>query len=216
MGIAICAVFIFQEHHPVNQPDWRYSKITHELVCSIRANEYECTILNFPLSDEFCKIKLHHLWLQYFPSLFFNMGWKQALNQVDANGFSQIEIIFETDGLGLEVTKCGAHLVFEQDVEDLKQNMVRPSSCRITPYEDDLEDSTKNTKIKRSHDDFGGNEAGPSGEGTSNSNDVNIPQPKRIRLSNLIERFIPSVGNLFGNLSTQLQENSDCEEEESL
>ena len=180
MGIAICAVFIFQEHHPVNQPDWRYSKITHELVCSIRANEYECAILNFPLSEEFCKIKSHHLWLQYFPSLFFNRGWKQALNQVDDNGFSQIEIIFETDGLGLEVTKCGAHLVFEQDVEDLKQNMVRPSSCSITPYEDDLEDSTKNTKIKRSHDDFGGDEAGPSGEGTSNSNDVNIPQPKRI------------------------------------
>ncbi|KAL4632817.1 hypothetical protein ACB092_04G078300 [Castanea dentata] len=95
-------------------------------------------------------------------------GWKQALNQVDANGFNQIEIIFETDGLGLEVTKCGAHMVFEQDVEDLKQNMVRPSSCSITPYKDDLEDSTKNTKIKRSHDDFGRNEAGPSGERTSN------------------------------------------------
>ena len=80
----------------------------------------------------------------------------------------------------MEFTKCGSNLVFEQDIEDLKQNMVRPSSCSITPYEDDLEDSTKNTKIKRNRDDFGGNEAGLSREGTSNFNDVNIPQPKRI------------------------------------
>ena len=35
------------------------------------------------------------------------------------------------------------------------------------------------------------------------------------KLSSNIERFIPSLGNLFGNLSTQLQGNSDCEEEES-
>jgi len=44
MGIAICAVFIFQEHQPVNQPNWRYSKIIHELLCSIRTFLY---LMNF-------------------------------------------------------------------------------------------------------------------------------------------------------------------------
>ena len=49
----------------------------------------------------------------------------------------------------LEITKCGAHLVFEQDIEDLKQSEVGSSSCIITPYEDDdLDDSEKDSKIK--------------------------------------------------------------------
>ena len=33
---------------------------------------------------------------------------------MDANGFGQIETGFETEGLGLEVTKCGAHWAYEQ------------------------------------------------------------------------------------------------------
>ena len=38
-------------------------------------------------------------------------------SQVDANGIGQIEIEFETKGPGLEVTKCEAHWVYEQDIE---------------------------------------------------------------------------------------------------
>nr|POE44681.1 disease resistance protein adr2 [Quercus suber] len=83
----------------------------------------------------------------------------------------------------LEVTKCGAHLVFKQDVEDLKQTMVGSSSCSITPYEDDFD------------------RAGPSGECTSN--DVDAPHPKWIQQPNLIENWI---GNF--NSCTQKQGNS--------
>ena len=84
-----------------------------------------------------------------------------------ANGFSQIEVAFETNDLGWEVTKCGACLVFEQDIEDFKQTKAWSSSCSIAPYEDDLD-----TKIKQSHD-----EARPNGE---------APHPKWIQLPNLI------------------------------
>ena len=66
---------------------------------------------------------------------------------MDANGFSQIEIGFET----LEVTKCRARWAYEQDIEDLNQTMCGRSSgnnCSITPYEDDMEDSAKDTKTK--------------------------------------------------------------------
>ena len=97
------------------------------------------------------------------------------MNRVDANGFSQIEVTFETECPGLEVTKCGAHLVFKQDVEVLKQTMTECSSCNIIPYEDDLDNSREGT-----------------------SNDIDIPHPKRLRLSNLIERFIPPFRNWFG------------------
>ena len=121
------------------------------------------------------------------------MNWKKISNQVNANGFSQIEVKFEPEGPGLEVTKCGAHLVSERDIEDLiNQAKAGPSNCIITPYDEDgFEDSEKDTKIKRSIDDFDGEGAGPSGEATSND------EPPHL---NLIE-------NWFGN--------SDCEKEES-
>ena len=72
---------------------------------------------------------------------------------MDTNGFGQIEIGFETEGPGLEVKKYGARWVYEQDIEDLNQTMrgcssSSSSSCSITPYEDDLEDSAKDTKTK--------------------------------------------------------------------
>ena len=60
---------------------------------------------------------------------------------MDANGFGQIEIGFETEGLGLEVTKCGGRWVYEQDIEDLNQIM---HGCN----ENDLEDSAKDTKTE--------------------------------------------------------------------
>ena len=115
------------------------------------------------------------------------------MNEVNANGFSKIEVKFEAEGPGLEVTKCGAHLVSERDIEDLiNQTKAGPRSCIITPYDEDgFEDSEKDTKIKLSNDDSDGEGAGPSGEATSND------EPPHL---NLIE-------NWFGN--------SDCEEEES-
>ena len=87
-------------------------------------------------SEEFGKIELYHLWLQYLPSQFFHKDWEKASSKSNANGFSDIKIEFKTWGLGLEVTKCGAHLVFKQDIEDLKQTMVGSSSCSITPYDE--------------------------------------------------------------------------------
>ena len=132
-----------------------------------------------------------------------------------ANGFSQIEVAFETNDLGWEVTKCGACLVFEQDIEDFKQTKVGSSNCAITPYEDDFEDSVKDTKTKRWSrcDDFDGDMARPSGEGTSN--EVYVPHPKRTRvLPHIIERFIPRLGNWIGNSSKQEQGDYDCKEEE--
>ena len=72
----------------------------------------------------------------------------------------------------MEVTKFGIHLVFEQDVEDLKQTMAGSSSYRMTPCEDDLDDSQEGTSI-----------------------DIDVSHPKRRRLPNLIESVNPHLGN---------------------
>ena len=87
------------------------------------------------LSEEFGKIESHHLYLTYLS--FSRENYKKALSQSDANGFIQIEIKSKPEGPGLEVTKCRAHLVYE---EDLNQTM---GGCSITPYKDDVDDSAK-------------------------------------------------------------------------
>ena len=105
----------------------------------------------------------------------------------DANEFTQLEFTFKTEGPGLEVTKCGVHLPFTQDIEDLKQTKPGSSGCTITPFheDDDLGDSEKDTKIKESYDD-------------------EPPHPKWTEHPNLIENWI-------GNLCIQGQGDSDCE-----
>ena len=195
IGIVVCAVFIFHQHHPLHQLQiYNFIDIivTHWVLCFVDGKEFECIIL----SEEFGKIESHQLWVEYVPSThFITSGYNhtEILNKLNANGFSQIEVKFEAHGPGLEVTKCGAHLVFERDIEDIiNQSKAGPSNCIITPYDEDgFDDSEKDTKIKRSNDDSDGEGAIPSGEATSND------EPPHL---NLIE-------NWFGN--------SDREEEES-
>ena len=207
-GIVVCTVFVLRQHNP-------FAKI-FDLHCRFKSNGNVFEAISIGLSEEFGKIESFHLWMLYIRSSYLESEFKRSkevFGQRDANGFNQIEIEFGSFCPDLEVTKIGAHLVYKQDNEDLKQTMAGCSSCSVTPYEDDFDDSAKDTKIKRSHDDYDADEAGPSGEGTSN--DMDIPHPKRIRIPNVIERFIPRLGNWIGNLSTQEQGNSDCEEEES-
>ena len=162
--LVVCAV------HQLHIEDYGHMIGTHDLWCSVGGSRREGLIL----SEEFGKIESYQLWLRYFPSASFGEDWKEILNKVDANGFSQIE----AEGPGLEVTKWGAQLVFERDIEDLNQTKAGPGNCIITPYDEDgFKDSGKDTKIKQSSDDSDGEGAGPSGEATSN--DVDEPHPKK-------------------------------------
>ena len=173
MGIVLCVVFVFCQHHPFDQLQscsvGFFGTFMHELRCSINTDGCEIDTRSLLLSKEFGKIESYHLLLYYLPSRdFISFGnWKEKLIPIEANGLSHIEVKFEIEGLGLEVTKCGANLVFGQDIEDFKQTKAWSSSCSIAPYEDDL-----GTKIKQSHD-----EDRPNGE---------APHPKWIQLPNLI------------------------------
>ena len=125
---------------------------THRLSWYLKANgdQSRRRLHGFRLLERFVKIESYHLYLDYICYRFLSPKTKENWIQ-DADGFVQIEIGYETAGTGLEVTKCGAHLILEQDIEDLNQTMRGCSSsnrCSITPYEDDLEDSAKDTKTK--------------------------------------------------------------------
>ena len=203
MGIVLCVIFVFRQHHPFDQLQIEncsvgfFCTFKHELRCSINADGCEIDTRSLSLSEEFGKIESYHLLLFYLPSRdFISFGnWKEKLIPMDANGLSQIEVKFETKRPSLEVTKCGANLVFEQDIEDVKQTKAWSSNHSITLYEDDLD-----TKIKQSHDG-----AGPSGE---------APHPKWIQLPNLIQSLVLCWGNWLGNLCTLGQGNPNSEEEE--
>ena len=172
-GIAVCVVFIIYPHPSNPVPPSDFDIATHKIYTSCYVNGTESSeFLGIGLSEQFGKIDSCHLWIRYF-SLKRKRG--KELSQIDANRLSQIKLEISHDGPGLVVTKCGARLVY---IEDLKKNMPGSSSCSSTPYEDNLDDSAKDTKIKQSLDDFEGDRAGPSGEGTFN--EVDEPQPKWI------------------------------------
>lgn len=170
MGIAICAVFILHRQHSKKPVDHHCLQFLINGQ-TLKPSQYIC--------QKFGKIESYHLFLRYLPLHCFDWIWEKTLNQIDVNGSSQIEIrFFETKGPGLEFMKCGAHLVFEQDLEDNNH---------------DFEDSAKDTTIKRRRDDYDKDGAGPSGEGTSNG--IDVPHPKRRRLSNLIDKVFQCLGN---------------------
>ena len=200
----MCAVYVLHQHPS------EFLELYRSITCNFYFKEYEHPVrIGYCFTEEYGNIDSYHLWLGYFPIKFFEREFRKKLIQSDAD-ISQIEVRFKSRDPGLEIVKCGAHLVY---TEDLNQTMAVCNNSNITPYEADFEDSVKVTKMKRSSDNYDGDEAGASGEGIPS--DVDVPHLKRIKLPNLIERFIPRLGNLIGNLSTQVQGDSDCKEEES-
>ena len=188
-GIIVCVIVVL--HHPFLQlpriGKGRNTRFTHEFCYSIYANGCRLPLgMVIKLSEEFDKIESYHFRLECVSLRNVFENWIEESNQFNANGVIQIEVKFETNCRCLEVTECGANLVFKQDIEDLKHTKAWPSSCSITRYEDDLD-----TKIKQSRD-----EAGPSGE---------VPHPKWIQLPNLIQSLVLCLGNWLGNLCTPSQ-----------
>ena len=179
LEIAVCAVYIIRQPHPLHR---RSFAPYNDDYCFVKVNGVTYSAIPFRC-DSHSVTESHHLWLRYFSFQFFSSD----RYKLDANEFTKIEVTFETRGPGSEVTKCGAHLICEQNIEDLKQTKPGSSSCTITPYyeDDDLGDSEKDTKIKESRDD-------------------EPPQPKWTEHPNLIE-------NLIGNSCIQGQGDSDCE-----
>ena len=153
MGIAVNVVFVLHPHHPFYR--FGLTIIFNEVL-------YAWGLFN-PKKEALSHTDangLYHLCLKFYPSSFL----KELGTGVIDNKTSLIKITFKTGGF--EVMKCGARLVYEQDIEDLKQNKPGYSSCRITPYEADLDDLAKDTKIMQLRDDSDrdGDDAGPSGD----------------------------------------------------
>ena len=137
-GIALCAVFVLRHHPPLHQilsdaEIFGEYIFTHRLSWYLKANgdQSRQRFGGFHFSEQFATIESSYLHLRLdYPDEFLYPGMKENWIQ-DANGFVQIEIGLETKGPGLEITKCGVHLILEQDIEDLNQTMLGCSSSKI-------------------------------------------------------------------------------------
>ena len=83
----------------------------------------------------FGRVESRYRWLIYLFPQYFEDYRNGSQSSIDDNMLSQIEIRFETEGTNLEVKKCGVHLVYEQDIEDLKPSMTQCIN-NVTPYDD--------------------------------------------------------------------------------
>uniref|UniRef100_A0A7N2LHY9 ADP-ribosyl cyclase/cyclic ADP-ribose hydrolase n=1 Tax=Quercus lobata TaxID=97700 RepID=A0A7N2LHY9_QUELO len=129
MGMAACAVFSPLDLYPKN---YSFFKKCH-IICYIEVGVGELA----KLSINYVQISSHHLWLLYFRLEFFDENARAVLSQIDENESIQLEVRFQfSRESDLEFEKCGFQMVYEQDMDDIRE-LAYPSniSC-ITSYED--------------------------------------------------------------------------------
>ncbi|XP_024163679.1 disease resistance protein RPP2B-like [Rosa chinensis] len=146
LGFALCVVFELHEHHQVDELDifqFENFNATHHLACCLRLNGREaeaCRIVPaFRFSEEFGQVESDHLWLFYASRDAFSVDEFSVGQEWSHNSWSQLDFLFKTTGLGLKVKESGVRLIYEQDVQELKQTTTQSSSMMST-YEDILID----------------------------------------------------------------------------
>ena len=149
-GIFMRASFRYNQHHPPNENGSKEC----ELRWAIEVNkEYSAGLQKFlKLFGGYNVPDPYVHWMEYLPSPQIDEDFKKALSKSDANGISEINFFFDTTSPGLEVWNWAAYLVYEHDIEQLKQIQAESQSRQF---------------IKR-YLNYDGEGAGPSREGTSN------------------------------------------------
>ena len=168
-GIALCAVFRPHQHRPPNLgPD--------HLSCQFKANGIPAHVLPVVrFWEKSVTVESDHRWFMYLLPNFFRFFFRKELLQIADGSSCQLEIEFIAgEGSMMEIKKCGAHMVYEEEMEDLKQSMDQ-TECSIIRYNEGVDHFEEDIKNKRSRDDENG---GASGEGSS----THIPHPKTKRV----------------------------------
>uniref|UniRef100_A0A7N2LPY1 ADP-ribosyl cyclase/cyclic ADP-ribose hydrolase n=1 Tax=Quercus lobata TaxID=97700 RepID=A0A7N2LPY1_QUELO len=171
-GIALCAVFGPHQHRPPNHLSYNL-----QLTCYFKANgNYFSSYPFVSVSKEFDTVESDHCWFVYLLPNYLQGFFQKEFLQI-ANGSScLLEIEFKSeDPSMMEIKKCGAHVVCEEEMEDLKQSMGQSEcSSSIIPYNEGVDHFEEDIKTKPSRDD----ENGASGKGSS----THIPHPKTKRV----------------------------------
>ena len=108
IGIAVCAVLC----HDFNG----------DFLCDILINERCVSDFMMAWIDKSVQIKSGHLLMSYIP-LQLICGFEGAEYEIDENGFMQVGLRF-----GWYINKCGFRVVYEQDMEDIREMLSAQSS----------------------------------------------------------------------------------------
>ncbi|KAK9995005.1 hypothetical protein SO802_024708 [Lithocarpus litseifolius] len=155
IGIAVCVLCSSPDIFPFSMRRW--------LECDIVINELRENLPHIGVYPESAEIKSSHLWMSFLPYQWLTVINKALYNQIDENVFIKMEVRFGwMFGLGPVFKKCGFRIVYEQDIEFIRENIsaqFNNSTC-ITPYEGlDVHhdfDQQKGIKMKRSGDEYDG------------------------------------------------------------
>ena len=182
IGIALCTVYGLHDHHPpqVDQLSGPLGK-SNEILCYLKVNGSYVGTAPFAIVSEEFDIESDHLWFMYLlPNylrrIFFT---PEGFLQIADGSSCQLEIELKSRDPRIEIKKCGAHMVYEKEMEDLKlKESMGQNECSssIIPYNEGVDHFEEDIKSKRSRDDE--NENGGSGEGSS----THIPHPKTKRV----------------------------------
>uniref|UniRef100_A0A2N9E9H1 Uncharacterized protein n=1 Tax=Fagus sylvatica TaxID=28930 RepID=A0A2N9E9H1_FAGSY len=174
MGIAMCAVFVHHQHHPLHEsPSKIFDIFSLQLVrmslmaftADRRLNDIESVIVGLTKKSFSSAVKL---------------------------GDDQ-----DYEGAGVEVTKCGARLVDKKAIEDLKQttsndvDAPHPKRIQLLNLNETACEEEESSETASCHEsprliNFFETLSLSCGEAAT-SNDVDAPHPKRIQLLNLNE-----------------------------
>ena len=95
-------------------------------------------------------------------------------DMMDIENTIRIRETIEIKTIKIEIKKCGAHVVYEEEIEDLKQSMGQSErSSSIIPYNEGADHFEEDIKSKRSRDDENG----------ACSTHIPHPKTKRVRPS---------------------------------
>ena len=199
-GIAFCAVFGPPQHRPPNLPSYELQLHCH---FKVNGNDLSFGPFT-QVSGEFeYTVESDHCWFMYLPpNYLFEKEFLQIADgsscqleivcqpwvyekemmgsdmmgsdMMDIENTIRIRETIEIKTIKIEIKKCGAHVVYEEEIEDLKQSMGQSErSSSIIPYNEGADHFEEDIKSKRSRDDENG----------ACSTHIPHPKTKRVRPS---------------------------------
>ena len=170
-GIALCTVFGPYQHRPPSPPSDYLN-----LVCHFKADGINFSA--FPITrvlEEYDMVESDHCWCMYLDRNFFKLRYPEEFLNIADGPSCQLEIEFESyDPSMMEIKKCGAHVVNEEEMEELIHSMGQSEcSSGIIPYNEVVDHFKEDIKSKRSRDDENG----------ASSTHIPHPKTKRVRPS---------------------------------
>ncbi|PPD77847.1 hypothetical protein GOBAR_DD25225 [Gossypium barbadense] len=142
LGFAFCCLFFFD----FNNKPRRVEHISYTFVIHGRNFSREVRTDYFHLEGKSTRVIEDHLWIQYLPrnDIDFLSLVELECEEIEVSGSNtdmlkerfEIEVAFEIWGINSMVKKCGARIVYEEDLEEMDQTIHEHSGSTSSNFDD--------------------------------------------------------------------------------